>query len=161
MKSSQHSCLEFGELVKCKGCRCDTTQEVWYECYTGIIGIYAMSLKHSQCAELTKMKYLVNVYLFFKFTFLFQGRFDLHQPLYECHMCQRQWAPDSKDLFRSGYWPASVSNTTLYTLDLLSSFQELKVIAPGFSRQAFAKLLEHRTKCGGRVSVIVLYIITS
>ncbi|ROL42094.1 hypothetical protein DPX16_19541 [Anabarilius grahami] len=26
----------------------------------------------------------------------------------------------------------------------------LKVIAPGFSRQAFAKLLEHRTKCGGR-----------
>ncbi|ROI15872.1 hypothetical protein DPX16_0564 [Anabarilius grahami] len=38
----------------------------------------------------------------------------------------------------------------LYTLDLLNSFQELKVIAPGFSRQAFAKLLEHRTKCGGR-----------
>lgn len=38
----------------------------------------------------------------------------------------------------------------LYTLDLLSSFQELKVISPGFSRQAFAKLLEHRTKCGGR-----------
>ncbi|XP_060721178.1 uncharacterized protein LOC132842472 isoform X3 [Tachysurus vachellii] len=61
-----------------------------------------------------------------------------------------QWTPDSKDLLRSGYWPASVSNSTLYTLDLLSSFQELKVIAPGFSRQAFAKLLEHRTKCGGR-----------
>ncbi|KAK2834617.1 hypothetical protein Q7C36_015318 [Tachysurus vachellii] len=80
------------------------------------------------------------------------GRFDLHQPLYECQTCQQQWTPDSKDLLRSGYWPASVSNSTLYTLDLLSSFQELKVIAPGFSRQAFAKLLEHRTKCGGRVS---------
>ncbi|KAK2821369.1 hypothetical protein Q7C36_020712 [Tachysurus vachellii] len=83
-------------------------------------------------------------------TFLFQGRFDLHQPLYECQTCQQQWTPDLKDLLRSGYWPASVSNSTLYTLDLLSSFQELKVIAPGFSRQAFAKLLEHRTKCGGR-----------
>ncbi|KAK9970033.1 hypothetical protein ABG768_028172 [Culter alburnus] len=74
------------------------------------------------------------------------GRFDLHQPLYKCQTCQQQWTPDSKDLLRSGYWPASVSNSTLYTLDLLSSFQELKVIAPGFSRQAFAKLLEHRTK---------------
>ncbi|RXN14757.1 pheromone-regulated PRM7-like protein [Labeo rohita] len=29
--------------------------------------------------------------------------------------------------------------------------QELKVISPGFSRQAFAKLLEHRTKIGGRM----------
>ncbi|GAA6081423.1 uncharacterized protein LOC125139385, partial [Tachysurus ichikawai] len=71
-------------------------------------------------------------------------------PLYECQTCQQQWTPDSKDLLRSGYWPASVSNSMMYTLDLLSSFQELKAIAPGFSRQAFAKLLEHRTKCGGR-----------
>ncbi|XP_067269595.1 uncharacterized protein [Pseudorasbora parva] len=78
------------------------------------------------------------------------GRFELHQPLYICQTCQQQWYPDLKDLLRSGYWPASVNNSTLYTLDLLSSFQELKVIAPGFSRQAFAKLLEHRTKCGGR-----------
>ncbi|XP_042571939.1 uncharacterized protein LOC122135780 [Cyprinus carpio] len=79
------------------------------------------------------------------------GRFDLHQPLYECQTCQQQWTPDFKDLLRSGYWPASVTNSTLYTLDLLSSLQELKIIAPGFSRQAFAKLLEHRTKCGGRL----------
>ncbi|XP_028977256.2 uncharacterized protein LOC105009293 isoform X4 [Esox lucius] len=78
------------------------------------------------------------------------GRFDLHQPLYECQTCQQQWTPDFKDLLRSGYWPASVTNSTLYTLDLLSSLQELKIISPGFSRQAFAKLLEHRTKCGGR-----------
>ncbi|XP_026104653.1 uncharacterized protein LOC113097471 isoform X2 [Carassius auratus] len=78
------------------------------------------------------------------------GRFDLHQPLYECQTCQQQWTPDFKDLLRSGYWPASITNSTLYTLDLLSSLQELKIISPGFSRQAFAKLLEHRTKCGGR-----------
>ncbi|XP_016412891.1 uncharacterized protein LOC107743944 [Sinocyclocheilus rhinocerous] len=78
------------------------------------------------------------------------GRFDLHQPLYVCQTCQHQWTPDLKDHLRSGYWPASVTSSTLYTLDLLSSFQQLKVISPGFSRQAFAKLLEHRTKIGGR-----------
>ncbi|KAI7813204.1 hypothetical protein IRJ41_014544, partial [Triplophysa rosa] len=54
------------------------------------------------------------------------GRFDLHQPLYVCQTCQHQWTPDLKDLLRSGYWPASVNSSTLYTLDLLSSFQELK-----------------------------------
>ncbi|KAF3847112.1 hypothetical protein F7725_020140 [Dissostichus mawsoni] len=79
-----------------------------------------------------------------------QGRYDLHLPLYVCQTCQQQWTPDLKVLLKSGYWPASVSISTLYTLDLLSSFEELKVISPGFSRQAFAKLLEHRTKCGGR-----------
>ena len=66
-----------------------------------------------------------------------------------------------KHFLQSGYWPASLNTSTLYTLDLLSSFQELKVISPGFSRQAFAKLLEHRTKCGGRVSIIVLGHITT
>ncbi|KTF92802.1 hypothetical protein cypCar_00046547 [Cyprinus carpio] len=33
---------------------------------------------------------------------------------------------------------------------ILAEAKELKIICPGFSRQAFAKLLEHRTKCGGR-----------
>ncbi|KAK1880172.1 Transducer of Cdc42-dependent actin assembly protein 1 like [Dissostichus eleginoides] len=80
----------------------------------------------------------------------FTGRYDLHLPLYVCQTCQQQWTPDLKVLLKSGYWPASVSISTLYTLDLLSSFEELKVISPGFSRQTFAKLLEHRTKCGGR-----------
>ncbi|KAF4100907.1 hypothetical protein G5714_019103 [Onychostoma macrolepis] len=78
------------------------------------------------------------------------GRFDLHQPLHVRQTCQHQWTPDLKDLLRSGYWPASVTSSTLYTPDLLNSFQELKVISPGFSRQAFAKLLEHCTKIGGR-----------
>ncbi|KAK0153141.1 hypothetical protein N1851_005188 [Merluccius polli] len=74
------------------------------------------------------------------------GHYDLHQPRYVCVSCQQQWTPALKDLLRSGYWPATVNTSTLYTLDLLSSFQELKVISLGFSRQAFAKLLEHRTK---------------
>ncbi|KAI4814548.1 hypothetical protein KUCAC02_003739 [Chaenocephalus aceratus] len=81
---------------------------------------------------------------------IINGRYDLHLPLYVCQTCQQQWTPDLKVLLKSGYWPASVSISTLYTLDLLSSFEELKVISPGFSRQAFAKLLEHLTKCGGR-----------
>ncbi|KAI4819445.1 hypothetical protein KUCAC02_004691 [Chaenocephalus aceratus] len=64
------------------------------------------------------------------------GRYDLHLPLYVCQTCQQQWTPDLKVLLKSGYWPASVSISTLYTLDLLSSFEELKVISPGFSRQS-------------------------
>ncbi|XP_042578416.1 uncharacterized protein LOC122137066 isoform X2 [Cyprinus carpio] len=78
------------------------------------------------------------------------GCFDLHQPLYVCQTCQHLWTPDLKDLLRRGYWPASDTSSTLSTLDLLSSCQELKVISRGFSRQAFAKLLEYRTKTGGR-----------
>ncbi len=103
--------------------------------------------------------YLTVLKIIFKCTFLFKGRFDLHQPLHVCQTCQYQWTPDLKDLLRSGYWPASVTSSTLYTLDLLSSLQELKVISPGFSRQAFVKLLEHRTKIGGRGSVIVITIL--
>ncbi|CAL8363205.1 unnamed protein product [Boreogadus saida] len=89
------------------------------------------------------------------------GRYDLHQPLYVCQTCQQQRTPDMKDFLQSGYWPASVNTSTLYTLDLLSSFQELKVISPGFSRQAFAKLLEHRTKCGGRCGSLYLELFNS
>ncbi|XP_056156542.1 uncharacterized protein LOC130130752 [Lampris incognitus] len=55
-----------------------------------------------------------------------------------------------QDLIKSGYWPASSHSQTLYTIDLFHSFQDLKVISPGFSRQAFAKLLEHRTRRAGR-----------
>ncbi|XP_073704470.1 uncharacterized protein [Garra rufa] len=78
------------------------------------------------------------------------GRYDMHQPLFACQTCQQQWAPEFMDLVNSGYWPASTSSSTLYSLNLFSSVRELKVIAPALSRQAFAKLLEHRTKCGGR-----------
>lgn len=103
-------------------------------------------------------KYEANAYYSWCISFsLVQGRYDLHQPIYRCQTCQQQWSPDLRDLIRSGYWPASVAMCTLYTLDLLSTFQELKVISPGFSRQAFAKLLEHRTKCGGRVSLIFFW----
>ena len=82
------------------------------------------------------------------------GRYDLHLPRYVCQTCLQQWAPDVRDLVRSGYWPASANASTIYTVDLLNTFQELKLISPGFSRQALAKMLEHRTLCAGRVSDI-------
>ena len=50
--------------------------------------------------------------------------------------------------------PIAANASTLYTVDLLNSFQELKLISPGFSSQAFAKLLVHCTLCAGRVSMI-------
>ncbi|XP_056152665.1 uncharacterized protein LOC130127113 [Lampris incognitus] len=73
------------------------------------------------------------------------GQFDLHMPVHVCNICLQRWTPDLKDLIKSGYWPASSHSQTLYPIDLFHSFQDLKVISPGFSRQAFAKLLEHRT----------------
>ncbi|KAK0144501.1 putative nuclease HARBI1 [Merluccius polli] len=88
------------------------------------------------------------------------GRYDLHLPRYVCQTCLQQWAPDVRDLVRSGYWPASANVSTIYTVDLLNSFQDLKLISPGFSRQAFAKLLEHRTLCAGRVSMILAILFT-
>ncbi|XP_039875192.1 uncharacterized protein LOC120726012 isoform X1 [Simochromis diagramma] len=57
---------------------------------------------------------------------LFTGRYDVHQAIHRCQTWQQQCSPDLKDLVRSGYWPASVNMSTLYTLDLLSSFLELK-----------------------------------
>ncbi|KAJ8272494.1 hypothetical protein GJAV_G00089800 [Gymnothorax javanicus] len=78
------------------------------------------------------------------------GRYDLHMPVYTCETCYQQWTPEVMDLLKGGYWPATSTTSTVYTVDLLRSFQELKVIAPGLSRQAFAKLLEQRTEYGGR-----------
>ncbi|CAL8378454.1 unnamed protein product [Boreogadus saida] len=66
-------------------------------------------------------------------------RYDLHQPRYVCQTCLQQRAPDVRDLVRSGHWPASANASTIYTADLLNSFQELKWISLGFSRQALSK----------------------
>lgn len=99
-------------------------------------------LKVSKTCDESLFMICVFFYLFIQF-YMFPGRYDLHQLLYTCQECQQQWTPDLKELHQSGYWPASVSTSTLFTLDLLKSFNELKVIAPGLSRQSFAKLLEH------------------
>ncbi|XP_058619720.1 uncharacterized protein LOC131532228 [Onychostoma macrolepis] len=83
------------------------------------------------------------------------GRFDLHQPLRVCQTCQHQCTPDLKDLLRSGYWPASVTSSTLYTLDLLNSFQELKsgqingdTLQRSFLEFSYASFEEDQLCCG-------------
>ena len=68
---------------------------------------------------------------------------------------------DIADLVESGYWPATVNFETLYAVDLFSTFEDLKVAAPGMSRQAFVSMLEHRTKVFGRVSISWYYFPTA
>lgn len=47
---------------------------------------------------------------------------------------------------------ATVHFETLYTVDLFTTYEDLKITAPGMSRQAFVGMLEQRTKVFGRVS---------
>ncbi|XDV48568.1 hypothetical protein PO909_017965 [Leuciscus waleckii] len=54
------------------------------------------------------------------------------------------------DLISSGYWPASVNADTLFSIDVFSSFEEMKTVAPGLSRQGFLRMLERRTCLFGR-----------
>ena len=83
--------------------------------------------------------------------FLFIGRYDLHLPNLSCKLCLAQWTPDMSDLIRSGYWPASVNADTLFSMDVFTSFEELKTVAPSLSRQGFLRMLEKRTCQFGRV----------
>ncbi|XP_034094527.1 uncharacterized protein LOC117561328 isoform X3 [Gymnodraco acuticeps] len=82
------------------------------------------------------------------------GRYDLHLPKRVCNTCHYEWTPDWGDLIRSGYWPASVNGDTLYSTDVFKSFEDLKTVAPGLSRQAFLQMLERRTQHYGRTGKI-------
>ncbi|XP_028438664.1 uncharacterized protein LOC114558707 isoform X1 [Perca flavescens] len=82
------------------------------------------------------------------------GRYDLHLPNLSCKLCLAQWTPDMSDLIRSGYWPASVNADTLFSMDVFTSFEELKTVAPSLSRQGFLRMLEKRTCQFGRASKI-------
>ncbi|KAI9523948.1 hypothetical protein NQZ68_022581 [Dissostichus eleginoides] len=82
------------------------------------------------------------------------GRSDLHLPKRVCSTCHYEWTPDWGDLIRSGYWPASVNGDTLYSTDVFKSFEDLKTVAPGLSRQAFLQMLERRTQHYGRTGKI-------
>ncbi|KAF3859052.1 hypothetical protein F7725_021451, partial [Dissostichus mawsoni] len=59
-----------------------------------------------------------------------------------------------KDLLLYRYWPASTSCQTLYKYDVFTSFEHMKVTAPAMSRQAFLKMLEHRSVQAGRTGSI-------
>ncbi len=48
----------------------------------------------------------------------------------------------------------SASFLTNFVTDLFTSFERFKVTAPGLSRQAFVKMLEHRSRTFGRVRML-------
>ncbi|XP_024118769.1 uncharacterized protein LOC112140086, partial [Oryzias melastigma] len=77
------------------------------------------------------------------------GRYNLSLPTTTCS-CGKTWDVGIGDLVQSGYWPATVHFETLYTMDLFTSYEDLKVTAPGMSRHAFVGMLDQRTKVFGR-----------
>lgn len=88
--------------------------------------------------------------LFFSFD-IFAGRYDMFLPVMTCRTCLASWKPEVGDLLCSGYWPGTVEFQTIYQLDLFTSFEDLKITAPGLSRQAFVKMLQQRSQRFGRV----------
>ncbi|KAF3849510.1 hypothetical protein F7725_019229, partial [Dissostichus mawsoni] len=96
---------------------------------------------------------VMNAIVFTKLCLLL-GRYDLHLPKRVCNTCHYEWTPDWGDLIRSGYWPASVNGDTLYSTDVFKSFEDLKTVAPGLSRQAFLQMLKRRTQHYGRTGKI-------
>ncbi|KAF3851721.1 hypothetical protein F7725_013493 [Dissostichus mawsoni] len=91
------------------------------------------------------------------------GRYNLFLPQINC-TCGKTWSIGIGDLVESGYWPATVNFETLYAVDLFTTYEDLKITAPGMSRQAFVSMLEHRTKLFGRVSTrwkVVRYVAKS
>ncbi|CAM4587224.1 unnamed protein product [Leuciscus chuanchicus] len=73
------------------------------------------------------------------------GRYNLFLPSVNCS-CGKTLPVTISDLVESGYWPATVNFETLYMVDLFTTYEDLKITAPGMSRQAFVSMLECRTK---------------
>ncbi|KAJ0037241.1 hypothetical protein NL108_018405 [Boleophthalmus pectinirostris] len=77
------------------------------------------------------------------------GRYNLHLPNWMCS-CGRTQTVDLKTLIDGGYCPATVNSDTVFEVDLLATFGELKVTAPALSCLAFVGLLDQRTLSFGR-----------
>lgn len=77
------------------------------------------------------------------------GKYNLFLPSVNCS-CGKTLPVTISDLVESGYWPATVNFETLYMVDLFTTYEDLKITAPGMSRQAFVSMLECRTKLFGR-----------
>ncbi|KAF3859035.1 hypothetical protein F7725_021434 [Dissostichus mawsoni] len=82
------------------------------------------------------------------------GRYNVCLPRKSCPSCSAEWTPEVKDLLLYRYWPASTSCQTLCKYDVFTSFEHMKVTAPAMSRQAFLKMLEHRSVQAGRTGSI-------
>ncbi|TKS90332.1 hypothetical protein D9C73_024464 [Collichthys lucidus] len=77
------------------------------------------------------------------------GRYNFFLPSVNCS-CGKTSPVTISDLVESGYWPATVNFETLYMVDLFTTYEDLKITAPGISGQAFVSMLECRTKLFGR-----------
>lgn len=82
---------------------------------------------------------------------IFAGHYGIFLPVMNCRTCLASWTPEVVDLLFSGYWPGTVGFQTIYQVDLFTSFEDLKITAPGLSRQAFVKMLQQRSQQFGRV----------
>lgn len=78
------------------------------------------------------------------------GRYNLTLPSQECSCCGKTWTVELSNLLKSGYWPASIHFETVYEAELFRSFLDLKLFAPGLSRQAFLG-----TEYNGRVNIVI------
>ncbi|XP_038154923.1 uncharacterized protein LOC119792381 isoform X2 [Cyprinodon tularosa] len=82
------------------------------------------------------------------------GRYDLSMPELGCEGCEASWTCGVHDLNLTEYWPATLHFSTLYATDVLFTFEEKKIAAPGLSCQAFLKMLDQRTIRFGRTGKI-------
>eukprot|EP00063_Salmo_salar_P096381 XP_014071216.1 PREDICTED: uncharacterized protein LOC106613464 [Salmo salar] len=78
------------------------------------------------------------------------GCYKLSLPDLNCSGCLRHWRVGLDKLVKSGYWPATMTYQTIFTVDLFKSFEDIKVLAPRCSRHAFVGMLDERTKHFGR-----------
>nr|XP_055048132.1 uncharacterized protein LOC129433494 [Misgurnus anguillicaudatus] len=83
------------------------------------------------------------------------GRYDLNLPELKCEVCQATWSAGVDELFHNDYWPATSQFSTVYATDILFSFEELKMAAPGMSSQAFLRMLDQQTVRFGRTGKII------
>ncbi|XP_029562401.1 uncharacterized protein LOC115158052 [Salmo trutta] len=78
------------------------------------------------------------------------GCYKLSLPDLNCSGCLRYWRVGLDELVKSGYWPATMTYQTIFTVDLFKSFEDIKLLAPRCSRHAFLGMLDGRTKHFGR-----------
>nr|XP_054594450.1 uncharacterized protein LOC129161959 [Nothobranchius furzeri] len=82
------------------------------------------------------------------------GRHDLNIPKLTCGMCNATWTALIEDLIKNDFWPATMHYETIFACDIFFTFEEMKMVAPGLSCQAFIRMLDLRTVRFGRTGKI-------
>lgn len=90
----------------------------------------------------------------------FQGRYNLSLPTVT-FSCGKTWDASISDRVETGFWPATVCFETLYTVDLLTTYEDLRMTVPGMSQQAFVSMLGQHTKLFSWVSTSLKQMSTS